>query len=192
MPVPTFRPSGMPSAFNSYKPKTMRVYGAICVDAQGNVLLVRGRRSQKWSFPKGHCKQYESDLECARRELREETGIQVEGTYVSVHKLRGGTYFVFAMEKTPEIKIKDHWEVEEVAWWPLTDLPRLDSNVDVSIFRTLMKSMTGEPADALEFLESSRAHKKVTHIKNCMDAAASSDQTSLAAPLNIPLGSLTA
>ena len=159
----------------------MKVYGAICVDSKGNVLLVRGRRSQKWSFPKGHGKGSETDLECARRELREETGLQVDPSYVSVHKLRGGTYFVFAIETTPELSIKDHWEVAEVAWWPLTDLPRLDSNVDVSIFRTLMKSMRGEPEDALEFLESPRAHQKVTHIKHCID------QAQMSLPGDIPL-----
>ncbi len=152
----------------------MMVYGAICVDADGNVLLVRGRRSQKWSFPKGHRKFTESVLECARRELKEETGICAPSKYVSVHKLRGGTYFVFAIETKPEIVIGDTWEIEEATWWPLADLPRIDSNVDVSIFRTLMKSMRGEPEGVIEFLESPKAHHKVTHIKNCIDAASAS------------------
>jgi ADP-ribose pyrophosphatase YjhB (NUDIX family) len=179
MPVPIYNTtpykmpavSTMPSAFNSYKPRHMKVYGAICVDANGNCLLVRGRRSQKWSFPKGHCKFNETDIECARRELKEETGLEAPLKYVSVHKLRGGSYFVFAIENAPALNIRDHWEVEEAAWWPLADLPRLDSNVDVSIFRTLMKSMRGEPEDTLEFLESSRAHHRVNHIKHCIDVA---------------------
>ena len=193
MPVPVYETykmsavSTMPAAFNSYKPRHMKVYGAICVDSNGNVLLVRGRRSQKWSFPKGHCKFNESDIDCARRELKEETGIYAPPKYVSVHKLRGGTYFVFAIESKPEISIGDHWEVEEAAWWPLADLPRIDSNVDVSIFRTLMKSMRGEPETALEFLESSRAHHKVTHIKNCIDAASAVAVPESFPPTNIPL-----
>jgi ADP-ribose pyrophosphatase YjhB (NUDIX family) len=184
-------PSGMPAAFNSYKPRHMKVYGAICVDSNGNVLLVRGRRSQKWSFPKGHCKHTETDLECARRELKEETGIDAPAKFVSVHKLRGGTYFVFALEQVPTITIRDHWEIEEAAWWPLTELPRLDSNVDVSIFRTLMRSMRGEPADALEFLESPRAHQKVNHIKHCIDAATPSSPAISSLPGNIPISTGT-
>ena len=187
MPSPSS--SSMPSAFNSYKPRHMKVYGAICVDSNGNCLLVRGRRSQKWSFPKGHCKFYETDIDCARRELKEETGIEAPPKHVSVHKLRGGTYFVFAIENTPTINIGDHWEVEEAAWWPLSDLPRLDSNVDVSIFRTLMKSMRGEPADTLEFLESSKAHSRINQIKHCINAAST---PSVSIPTEIPFSCSTA
>jgi 8-oxo-dGTP pyrophosphatase MutT (NUDIX family) len=155
-------------AWKNYKPREMKVYGAICVDSNGYVLLVKGRRSKKWSFPKGHCKKNETDIECAKRELKEETGILVDTNYVSTHKLRGGTYFIFAMEKQPPIQINDHWEIEDVQWWPLTNLPRLDSNVDVSIFRTLMKGVSD---NAIDFLESPRSRQKVAYIKNCMDNA---------------------
>lgn len=155
-------------AWKNYKPREMKVYGAICVNSNGHVLLVKGRRSKKWSFPKGHCKKDETDIECAQRELKEETGILVDKKYVSTHKLRGGTYFVFAIEKEPSIQINDHWEIEDVQWWSLANLPRLDSNVDVSIFRTLMKGVSN---NAIDFLESPRSHQKVAHIKNCMENA---------------------
>ena len=166
-----FGKSTMPKAFQSYKPREMKVYGAICVDSLGNVLLVRGRHSHKWSFPKGHCKPNESDLSCARRELKEETGLDVNEKFVSVHRLRGGTYFIFAIDNYQELNVRDNWEIEEAAWWPLINLPNIDSNVDVSIFRTLMKSMTCEPEDAIEFLDSVRARQKVAHIRNCIDSA---------------------
>jgi 8-oxo-dGTP pyrophosphatase MutT (NUDIX family) len=161
----------MPQAFQSYKPRFMKVYGAICVNGKGEVLLVHGRRSKKWSFPKGHCQDGETDLQCALRELKEETGLQLEQKHSSYHKLRGGGYFIFAMDDEVQVKTQDHWEVDKVAWWPLTSLPTLDSNVDVSIFRTLMKSMKGEPGDALEFLESPQAKKKMNTIKHCIDCS---------------------
>lgn len=159
----------MPSAFQSYKPRFMKVFGAICVNTSGEVLLVRGRRSKKWSFPKGHCKGQETDLECAVRELKEETSLDLcNEKYTSCHKLRGATYFVFPIEGSPDIKVGDKWEIEEVAWCPLTKLPAFSSNVDVSIFRTLMKNLHKDDKDVLSFIESVQAKKKVVHIKNIM------------------------
>jgi 8-oxo-dGTP pyrophosphatase MutT (NUDIX family) len=167
----------MPQAFQSYKPRFMKVFGAICVDCSGQVLLVRGKRSKKWSFPKGHCKGNETDLECALRELKEETGLIPNTPPSGYHKLRGGGYFIFAIEGSPQITIQDHWEIEKVEWCPLTELPRIDSNVDVSIFRTLMKTMTCSKGETLKFLDSEQAHKKITIIKNNIDNTS---------PFNIP------
>jgi len=161
--------SKMPSAFQSYKPRFMKVFGTICVNSAGEVLLVRGKHSQKWSFPKGHCKNDETDIQCALRELREETGLVLEGCYSSYHKLRGAGYFVFAVDGQPETKIGDQWEIDEISWWPLACLPRLDSNVDVSIFRTLMKSMRSE-SDAVEFIDSVEARRKMNSIKGRLNS----------------------
>lgn len=163
--------SRMPQAFQSYKPRFMKVFGSICVNNKGEVLLVHGRKSNKWSFAKGHCKDGETDLQCALRELKEETGLELEGKYSSYHKLRGGGYFIFPVDVDVQLNPKDHWEVDKIAWWPLTNLPILDSNVDVSIFRTLMKSMKGESENALDFLESSHAKKKINTIKHCIDSS---------------------
>jgi ADP-ribose pyrophosphatase YjhB (NUDIX family) len=38
------------------------------------IIIVKGRCSQKYSFPKGHIEQHEEIYECALRELREEVG----------------------------------------------------------------------------------------------------------------------
>jgi ADP-ribose pyrophosphatase YjhB (NUDIX family) len=179
----------MPDAFQSYKPRHMKVYGAILINNFGEVLLVRGRLSRKWSFPKGHCKNGETDLECAKRELLEETGLSLDLPYTSYHKLKGGSYFVFAVTGRPITCITDCKEIEFVEWWPLSHLPIGDSNVDVSIFRTLMKSMRGEPADTLEFLESSKAHSRINHIKHCIDAAST---PSVSIPAEIPFSCSTA
>lgn len=160
-----FKVSCMPQAFQSYKPRHLRVYGAICINSSGFVLLVRGRKSQKWSFPKGHCKHNESDIECARRELFEETGLIAPETFLSSHKLRGGEYFIFPIEQSEPFLpiIQDSWEIEEVAWWPLHTLPEI-SNIDVSIFRTLMKhSKVEDPI--LQYINSPEAYTRVSSIK---------------------------
>jgi len=133
----------MPSAFQSYKPRHMKVYGCIIINNEGEVLLVRGRLSKKWSFPKGHCKRGETDLECASRELLEETGLILNEKYTSYHKLKGGSYFVFAVTGRPLGLCRDNHEIDEVAWIPLKNIATLETNVDVSIFNTLMKNRCG-------------------------------------------------
>jgi 8-oxo-dGTP pyrophosphatase MutT (NUDIX family) len=158
----------MPIAFQSYKPRHMRVYGSICLDGKGNVLLVKGRKSKKWSFPKGHCKEGETDLECARRELMEETGIRAPNQNHGYYKLRGGSYFIFTIDTFPFLNIRDHWEIEEAAWWPLTELPITDSNIDVSIFRSHMRSI--ETAKIPTYIGSPEAQRRMEQIKNNIES----------------------
>ena len=158
----------MPSAFQSYTPRHMKVFGSICVNNLGEILLVHGRLSQKWSFPKGHCKMGETDLQCAKREMKEETGLVINTTYTSYHKLRGAGYFVFAVDGSPRPVVVDSWEIDDAAWFPIAFLDSIDTNVDVSIFRSLMKGQISDGAKALSFLESQEAHRKVNSIRNCM------------------------
>jgi len=153
----------MPQAFQSYKPRHMQVYGSILINNLGEVLLVFGRLSKKWSFPKGHCKPKETDIECAKRELVEETGLIVNTPYTSYHKLKGGGYFVFAVTGRPSATFTDQREIEAVEWWPLNALPVGDSNVDVSIFRTLMRSIPNEDCVG-EFIDSKEAQRKILTI----------------------------
>jgi ADP-ribose pyrophosphatase YjhB (NUDIX family) len=166
--------SNMPKAFQSYKPRHMKVYGSILINNYGEVLLVKGRLSKKWSFPKGHCKRYETDLDCAKRELLEETGLVVDTVSTSYHKLKGGSYFVFAVSGRPSACFTDHKEIELVQWWPLNDLPSIDSNVDVSIFRSLMNNLNtditlrvGSPGAALtvsDYIDTEEARQKISAI----------------------------
>lgn len=51
--------------------------GGVVIDA-GKVLLVTGVQGTIWSFPKGHVELGETIEEAAIREVREETGYQVE------------------------------------------------------------------------------------------------------------------
>jgi len=126
----------MPDAFSSYKPGYMQVFGCICLDQCGNILLVRGRGSQKWSFPKGHKHRSESSFNCAKRELCEETGIIAPNSYVGYYKMKGGEYFVCNVDTDVDICINDTVEIDKVEWFPLNDIPSTNTNIDVSIFRS--------------------------------------------------------
>jgi mRNA-decapping enzyme subunit 2 len=119
----------------------MQVAGAICINKNGEVLLVRGRLGGKWSFPKGHKKRGESDLQCALRELWEETGIIPSSSEpMRSYKLAKATYFFFTIEEECCPRVNDSNEIDQVEWWSLASLPACNSNVDVSMFRSLLKT----------------------------------------------------
>jgi ADP-ribose pyrophosphatase YjhB (NUDIX family) len=128
------------------------VYGIILINSQGHVLLVRGRKEGKWSFPKGHKKRGESDIQCALRELAEETGILLSPTFQqpTYHKLAKAGYFLYTVDDSCYACVNDPQEIEEVAWWPVLDLPLCNSNVDVSLFRNHMQSATRGTPSSLE------------------------------------------
>lgn len=128
-----------PKAFQCYKPSTERVYGSICMTPQNRILLVRGRRSMKWSFPKGHKHSGESYLDCAVRETLEETGIYLEGVDpVSYQKLSVGEYYFFEVDEQ-ETHIRDTREVVEARWMTLDEIRGVYCNVDVNNFLLRIK-----------------------------------------------------
>jgi 8-oxo-dGTP pyrophosphatase MutT (NUDIX family) len=123
-------------AWKSYIPQNRRVYGCICISQARKVLLVKGRQGdKKWSFPKGHRESFDtSPLQCALRELREETGISLKESFINSKKLKAGEYYVFILSKEYEPNPQDTNEIEEAKWFELDELESLNKNVDVSIF----------------------------------------------------------
>jgi len=124
-----------PKSFQCYKPCNHKVYGSICITPQNSILLVRGRKSGKWSFPKGHKNRAETYLGCALRETEEEAGIDLtDRKPVAYHKLSVGEYFFFEMEEEFTTTIKDPDEILEARWVPLNEIAELSCNVDVNNF----------------------------------------------------------
>lgn len=134
-----------PKAFQSYVPRThcvdSQVYGAIVISPNGEFLVVQGRQSKKWSFPKGHGRAWEKPLEAALRELKEETGINLEGVeplnerrFLSNKSGSGGTYFVFKLDFTPIVEPEDKNEIIGHMWCCPNRLPRLAGNMDLTTF----------------------------------------------------------
>ena len=188
--------SSMPSSFQSYKPRSFKVVGAICINNNNEVLLVKGRSIQKWSFPKGHIKKQESDLDCVKRELFEETGISLNSPYLSYMKLKAASYYIFHINEMPNLNIQDNYEIDAVTWWPLLDLPTSNANVDVSMIRTLMKYYK-RTDNILEYIDSNFSHRKLASIKKAIEDNALSrtpiyipatpSHTSIQTPLNSTL-----
>jgi len=126
---------GFPKSFSCYKPYNHKVYGTICITPYNTVLLVCGKKTGKWSFPKGHMKRGERYIECAVRETLEETGIDLaDRKPVAYHKLSVGEYFFFEVEEEIETGVVDTTEISEARWLCMEDLVKLPCNVDVNKF----------------------------------------------------------
>ena len=132
-----------PSPFRHYKPRTHKVFGVICSTPDEKYLLVRGRTGKKWSFPKGHMKGSEHAMDCALRELYEETGIELPRetiTYSTVKLTRNNRdgnnaeYFRCCVPKEIPLNIIDNNEISEGGWFSLCEMQRLNGNIDLTNF----------------------------------------------------------
>ncbi len=129
-----------PRSFKAYKPPLHFVYGILCTTRANKILLVRGRLSRKWSFPKGHRLRGEFAIDCALRELQEETGICLEKpkqypkSYIFSRNRNsdGPEYFHFEVEEELPITIRDTREITEAGWFTQDDLRQMPGNIDVS------------------------------------------------------------
>ncbi len=91
------------------------------VDGAVEVLVVHRPRYDDWSLPKGKCDEGEGFLDCARREVFEETGLTCEvgsdlvDVYYDDHKGRSKVVRYWAMEAVAGT-FRPNDEVDEVRW----------------------------------------------------------------------------
>ena len=125
------------------KPNSLRPAAAVALfDSIGNILLLRRKGNDKWTMPGGTLDFGESLTDCAMREMREETGLQIRitgliGTYTdpriliaySDGEVRQEFTFVYGAEiESGELNIDN--ESKEAAWVPLSsavELPLAES-----------------------------------------------------------------
>ena len=56
--------------------KTSNSSGGIIQNSKSNKIAIVNQRGRSWSFPKGHIEEGENSLDCAKREVYEETGLE--------------------------------------------------------------------------------------------------------------------
>ena len=125
------------------KPNSIRPAAAVALfNVDGSILLLRRKDNDKWTMPGGTLDFGESLTDCAIREVREETGLQIRitgliGTYTDPHiliaysdgEVRQEFTFVYGAEiESGELNIDN--ESKEAAWVPLSsavELPLAES-----------------------------------------------------------------
>ena len=128
-----------PRAFQTYIPRShciiSHVYGVILLNEFHEIAVVRGKKSGKWSFPKGHGEYRELPMEASLRELKEETGIDMTGvTPDDEVRFRSGTYFVYYVEGRLPLIPKDTEEIDDAMWVSIYRLNSLTGNKDITSF----------------------------------------------------------
>lgn len=95
-----------------------------CIIIKNNkVLLIYEKTSKYWGFPKGHMEGEENELETAKREVKEEVGLDVEINqdkryelhYITDNKIDKTTVLYIATPKNKKITMQES-EVEKVEW----------------------------------------------------------------------------
>lgn len=108
------------------------------------ILLVRNATSKKWGIPKGGIEEGESDFDGSLREIREETGINIE-TAGNIRMApcithRGVKIFLFcySTEAITNVQPIDPTEIDAVAWFPISIITSNNRNFTL-LLRDLVK-----------------------------------------------------
>ncbi|KAL2048224.1 hypothetical protein N7G274_000135 [Stereocaulon virgatum] len=122
--------------FLAYKTR-VPVRGAIMLnDAMDQVVLVKGwKKGANWSFPRGKINKDEPDLDCAIREVYEETGYDIRAAglvgdekdmksiEMSLREQHMRLYVFRGVPMDTYFEPRTRKEISKIQWWKLTDLP---------------------------------------------------------------------
>jgi tRNA nucleotidyltransferase (CCA-adding enzyme) len=91
--------------------------------AMDRYLLVLGKKSEKWGFPKGHQENNETEEETAVRELFEETGIHIRHEdLLSKIRFKNNIYFNVSTEPGQSLGIQDTNEIVGISWLSIPEM----------------------------------------------------------------------
>ncbi|KAL8730351.1 MAG: hypothetical protein Q9166_004116 [cf. Caloplaca sp. 2 TL-2023] len=124
--------------FLAYKTR-VPVRGAIMLNEDmDQVILVKGwKKGANWSFPRGKINKDESDLDCAVREVYEETGYDVKAAGlvgpperakyidVAIQHQHIRLYVFRGVPMDTQFEARTRKEISKIEWWKLSDLPTL-------------------------------------------------------------------
>lgn len=118
------------------------------------------KHPSRWDLPKGHLDEGETEMQCALRELEEETGIQADDITVDpdfryqlqyvVHYKRkfGGSdalktvvYFLARLNRDVKLKLTEHGDAQWFAWSPPHDIQEQTIN---PLLAAAAKHLAGE------------------------------------------------
>lgn len=129
------------SEFLAYKTR-VPVRGAIMLnDTMDHAVLVKGwKKGAKWSFPRGKINKDEKDLDCAIREVYEETGFDIKEAglvrdesdmkyiEVSMREQHMRLYVFRGVPMDTYFEPRTRKEISKISWYKLSNLPTLKRN----------------------------------------------------------------
>ncbi|KAK5629649.1 hypothetical protein RRF57_005364 [Xylaria bambusicola] len=122
--------------FMQYKTR-VPVRGAVMLnDAMDAAVLVRGyKKGASWSFPRGKINKDEDDVDCAIREVYEETGYDIRAAglvgknspvyplEVTMHDQQVRLYVFRGIPEDTVFETRTRKEIGDIKWYKLSDLP---------------------------------------------------------------------
>ena len=126
------------SEFLAYKTR-VPVRGAIMLnEAMDEVVLVKGwKKNANWSFPRGKINKDEKDLDCAIREVYEETGFDIQAANleskeedlkyieVTMREQHMRLYVFRGVPMDTNFEPRTRKEISKIQWYKLSELPTL-------------------------------------------------------------------
>ena len=132
--------------------------GIIAMHFEGSnikILLVRGKQSGKWSFPKGHTEPNEDIIQTGIREMREETGIEIEESQIDKRVKLGEYMFFLVRMYEQEYVRKQESEIIESKWMDYEDVMKLDIN-EVNYPLKLFRFFIHKNQTIIKFMQENR------------------------------------
>lgn len=109
-----------------FRPVTIGV--KVLVVSQNKILLIKNRYDKFWYLPGGGIKTGEIFFEAARREVKEECGINLEkfkifGVYSNFFEYKSDHIILLQCDASESTLIKSGFEIEEAAFFNFNNLP---------------------------------------------------------------------
>lgn len=104
-----------------------------------SVLNAYNPKKSKWGLPKGHLENDESRYQCASRELKEETGLDIDIKYDDPNiKINNSVYYIYSIDesKLKGCKTKDTNEIKQVLFMNIDNYKIYNINKEMRIMLT--------------------------------------------------------
>lgn len=124
------------------QPRFQVTAGAVVINEEGRVLLLKHvfRPGSGWGVPGGFLEKGEQPEEAIRRELREETGLELESAelaFIRAHKRPARVEIIYRCRARGEVSVKGY-EIKSGEWFPVDRLPQDLSGDQRWIIRTAL------------------------------------------------------
>jgi len=122
--------------------KTKRKSGVFIYNPSSNTVLIVLSRNRLWGLPKGSLKDNETDEQCAIREVKEETGIEVDNNdfLYSVKINSNVVYFYMEIENQYQVNVQksintEANDVNGIGWIKLDCLEKMVNTGQIKLNR---------------------------------------------------------